>query len=128
MAEFFGRRGVLTVISDFYEDPQAIAEALGPLRFRGNDLIVFHVLDPAELEFAFPDASSFEDLESGEQLPIVPDGLREEYRALVQNHVEAIRKACAATRVDYTLLNTSQPLDFALFSYLNTRERLMRVR
>ena len=80
LAEHFGRRGVLVIISDFYEEPDAVLDAIAPLRFRGNDLIVFHVLDPAELEFAFPDASSFEDLESGEQLPIVPDGLREEYR------------------------------------------------
>ncbi len=128
LAEFFGRRGVIAVISDFYEEPQAIADALAPLRFRGNDLIVFHILDPSELDFTFPDASSFEDLESGEQMPIVPDGLRDEYRQLVQEHIEAIRKACAATRIDYTVLNTSTPLDFALFSYLNARERLMRTR
>ena len=55
MAEHFGRRGMLVVISDFYEEPDAILEALGPLRFRGNELIVFHMLDRAELEFDFDD-------------------------------------------------------------------------
>ena len=56
LAEHFGRRGMLVVISDFYEEPDAILDALGPLRFRGNDLVVFHVLDRAELEFDFEDA------------------------------------------------------------------------
>ena len=95
---------------------------------RIDDIIVFHVLDPSELDFTFPDASSFEDLESGEQLPIVPEGLRDEYRALVKAHTDALQKRFAANRVDYAVLDTSKPLDFALFSYLNMRERLMRSR
>ena len=65
MAEHFGRRGVLVIISDFYEEPDAVLDAIAPLRFRGNDLIVFHVLDKAELEFGFTDASAFEDIEIG---------------------------------------------------------------
>ena len=56
MAEHFGRRGLLVLISDLYEDPEAVLEAVAPLRFRGNDIIVFHVLDPAEIEFSFDDA------------------------------------------------------------------------
>ena len=128
LAEFFGRRGLLVVISDFYEEPDAVAEAIFPLRFRGNDIIVFHVMDPSELDFSFPDASSFEDLESGVQMPIVPEGLRDEYRALVQAHTQALQKRFAANRVDYAVIDTSKPLDFALFSYLNMRERLMRTR
>ena len=75
MAEHFERRGMLVLISDFYEEPDAMLEAIKPLRFRGNDLIVFHVLDPAELDFGYDDASSFEDLESGEQIPVVPESL-----------------------------------------------------
>ena len=128
LAEFFGRRGLLVVISDLYEEPEAVAEAIGPLRFRGNDVIVFHVLDPSELDFTFPDASSFEDLESGVQIPVVPEGLRDEYRTLVKAHTEALRKKLAGHRVDYAVLDTSKPLDFALFSYLNVRARLMRTR
>ena len=64
------------LISDFYEEPDAVLEAVGPLRFRGNDVIVFHLLDPAELELPFAEPSAFEDLESGEQMPVVPDGAR----------------------------------------------------
>ena len=65
------------LISDFYEEPDAILDAIKPLRFLGNDLIVFHVLDPAEIDFGYDDASSFEDLESGEQLPVVPESFGE---------------------------------------------------
>jgi uncharacterized protein (DUF58 family) len=128
MAEHFGRRGILVLISDLYEDPEAVVEAVGPLRFRGNDLIVFHLLDRAELEFNFGDPSAFEDLESGEQIPVVPDALAEQYRELVRAHVAALTERFSANRVDYSLVNTSQPLDHALFTYLSTRERLTRVR
>ena len=128
MAEHFGRRGLLVLISDLYEDPDAVIEAIGPLRFRGNDLAVFHLLDPAELDFSFTDPSAFEDLESGEQIPIVPDALADQYKALVQAHIDALRERFSANRIDYTMLNTSMPLDHALFSYLSTRERLSRVR
>lgn len=128
MAEHFGRRGVLVVISDFYEDPEAVVEAITPLRFRGNDLVVFHLLDPSELDFSFSDASAFEDLESGEQMPVVPESLRKEYLSLVQAHVNALAQRFSEVRVDYTLLDTSKPLDHALYRYLSGREKRMRLR
>jgi uncharacterized protein (DUF58 family) len=128
MAEHFGRRGMLVVISDFYEEPDAIVEALGPLRFRGNEVVVFHVLDRAELEFDFQDASAFEDLETGEQIPIVPQALRDEYRTMIRAHIEAITERCKGARIDYTLLDTAAPLDHALYRYLSMRETLMKAR
>jgi uncharacterized protein (DUF58 family) len=128
MAEHFKRRSVLALISDFYEEPDVILEAIKPLRFLGNDLMVFHVLDSAEIEFNYDDASSFEDLESGEQIPIVPEALSAQYRALMQEHIEALTTKFSEHRIDYTMLNTSKPLDHALFSYLANRERMMRVR
>ena len=128
MAEHFGRRGLLILVSDLYEEPDAVLDAIGPLRFRGNDLAVFHLLDPAELDFTFSDPSAFEDLESGEQIPIVPDALADQYKELVLAHVNALQERFSANRIDYTLLNTSMPLDHALFSYLSTRERLGRIR
>ena len=128
MAEHFGRRGILCVISDFYDEPENIVEALKPLRFRGNDLIVFHVLDPAEIDFGFKDASSFEDLESGAQIPVVPSTLAEQYRALIRQHIQTLQARLTEHRIDYTMMNTSRPLDFALFSFLAARERLVRVR
>jgi uncharacterized protein (DUF58 family) len=78
VAEHFKRRSVIVLISDFYEEPDVILEAIKPLRFLGNELLVFHVLDPAEIDFSFDDASSFEDLESGEQLPVVPESFGDE--------------------------------------------------
>jgi uncharacterized protein (DUF58 family) len=128
LAEHFARRGVLVLISDFYEDPETVLEAIAPLRFRGHDIIAFHVLDPAEIEFNYDEASAFEDLESGEQIPIVPEALAEQYRQLVREHTEALRSKFSELRIDYALLNTKMPLDHALFNYLSMREQLSRVR
>ncbi len=128
MSEHFKRRSILVLISDFYEDPDVILEAIKPLRFAGNDLIVFHVLDPAELDFSYTDASSFEDLESGDQIPVVPDSFRDEYRKLIRGHIDALTTKFSEHRIDYTMVNTSEPLDRSLFSYLSARERMMRVR
>lgn len=128
LAEHFGRRGIVVVVSDFYDEPDEILDAISLIRFRGNDVILFHVLDNAEIDFTFDDASSFEDLESGEQLPVVPDALREQYRAMIREHIAALTAKSAAQRVDYNLLNTSLPLDYALFNYMAIRDRLSRTR
>jgi uncharacterized protein (DUF58 family) len=128
LAEHFGRRSVLVVISDFYAEPEAVLDAISPLRFRGNDLIVFHVLDPSELEFGFGDASPFEDLESGEQMPVVPEAFREEYRQLVTAHIDALSRSFSGVRVDYAMLDTSKPLDHALYRYLGGRQKAMKGR
>jgi uncharacterized protein (DUF58 family) len=128
VAEHFVRRGLLVLVSDLYEDPEVLARALGKLRFRGHDLIVFHLLDPAELQFTFDDPASFEDLETGEQIPIVPEALAEQYRALVRAHVDELTARCASLRIDYALFDTSMPLDHALARYLAAREALSRVR
>jgi len=128
MAEHFKRRGILLLISDFYDEPDAILDALKPLRYLGNDLIVFHVLDPQEIDFEFDDASTFEDLESGEQIPVVPQSFRAEYRRLIQEHINRLSTMFSEQRIDYALCNTKHPLDHALFSYLSSREKLSRVR
>jgi uncharacterized protein (DUF58 family) len=128
MAEHFKRRGILLLISDFYDEPDAILDAIKPLKFLGNDLIVFHVLDPQEITFDYEDASAFEDLESREQIPVVPQSFRAEYRRLIQEHITALQTKFSEQRIDYALLNTSEPLDRALFSYLSSREKMMRVR
>jgi uncharacterized protein (DUF58 family) len=128
LAEHFGRRGLIVVISDFYAEPDEIFDAIGPLRFRGNDVILFHVLDPTEVHFGFSDAASFEDLESGDQVPIVPDALGGHYRALVQAHIAELSSRATTQQVDYMMLETSMPLDFALFRYLSSREQMIRRR
>ena len=128
LAEHFKRRSILALISDLYENPDDLMEAVRPYRFLGNDLVIFHVLDPAEIEFPYKDASRFQDLESGEEMPVVPEVFAAQYRKMMQEHIEALRSRCSESRIDYVLLDTSKPLDEALFSYLGNRERLMRVR
>jgi len=128
VAEAIHRRGIVVLISDLYDEPSAILDAVKGLRYKGNDLIVFHVLDPAELSFPYEEAASYRDLESGEAVPVVPEYLRDEYRKLVQAHVAGLTKTLGDNRIDYSLFETSTPLDFALFQYLSSRERLTRTR
>jgi uncharacterized protein (DUF58 family) len=128
LTETIQRRGIVIVISDFYEAPGAVLSALTHLRGRGNDIIVFHVLDRAEREFPFDQASGFRDLETGITIPIVPEAAREQYRRLVEEHIASLSRILADSRIDYTLLDTSRPLDDALFAYLSDRQRLSKVR
>jgi uncharacterized protein (DUF58 family) len=128
ITEMLSRKGILVVISDFYEEPDTVLSALAPLRARGHDVIVFHVMDPYELEFPFEEASGFEDLETGEQIPVIPGKLRDDYVRMVQAHLAALEKRFADNRIDYTLLDTSKPLDEALFRYLLSREKLSKTR
>lgn len=125
-ADVLARRGIIVLISDFYEDPQAAVDAVTALRYRGHDVIVFHVLDKAEIEFPFDEAASFEDLETGERIPVVPETQRARYRELIADHVGKLARGFADHRIDYALFDTSTPLDYALFSYLADRERLSR--
>jgi uncharacterized protein (DUF58 family) len=122
------QRGIILVLSDFYDEPQAVVDSVRHLRARGHDVIVFHLLDPAELEFTYDSAASFRDLESGNMIPIVPDQLAAEYRDLMARHTQELDQLFSGSRIDYTVLNTSQPLDHALFRYLVSREKMNKVR
>jgi uncharacterized protein (DUF58 family) len=128
VAEAIYRRGIVVLISDLYDEPEAILDAVKGLRYKGNDLIVFHVLDPAELRFPYAEAASYQDLETGESVPVIPDYLREEYRNLVQQHIRKLTRSLGDNQIDYCLLDTSMPLDYALFHYLASRERMTRTR
>ena len=126
--EQFKRRSMLLVISDFYEDPDKILDAFAQLRGRGNDLMAMHILDTAELEFPYDGATSFEDMETGERIPVIPEYLRDQYRTMIRAHSERIEKLCGDQGVDYWLFDTSMPLDYALFAFLSRRQFLTRVR
>jgi uncharacterized protein (DUF58 family) len=127
-AEACHRRSILVLISDLYEEPPAVLEAVGRLSYRGSDLIVFHLLDPAELTLPFGTPASYQDLETGERIPVVPEEARARYVDLVQQHVASLSRLLGENRVDYALFDTSQPLDHALLSYLSRRQRLVRLR
>jgi uncharacterized protein (DUF58 family) len=127
-AELSRRRGIAVLVSDLYEPADAVLEAVRGLGRRSADLVVFHVLDPAELELPFDEEAPFEDLESGERLPIVPNAIQALYRERVARHVAELRQRLGEARFDYVLLKTSEPLDRALLAYLARRRRFDRVR
>jgi uncharacterized protein (DUF58 family) len=122
LAEILTRRGIVVVISDFYDQPDQLQEAFQHLRFKGHDLVAFHVLDQNELDFDFKEpVLLLEDAETQEQMSVLPDVVMSGYRERMQQHVEAMRRCAAANHVDYEVLTTKQPLDFALFSFLSRR-------
>jgi uncharacterized protein (DUF58 family) len=123
-AELLTRRGIIVLISDLYDEPKQVLEGLEHLRFRGNDVVVFQVLDRQELDFEFNEPIVLEDSETEEQMHVMPDELRDEYLRLIRKHVDALREGAARNRIDYELLRTSEPLDAALFSYLARRSHL----
>lgn len=127
-ADRLRRRGIVALISDLYEEPDAILEAVKPLRARGHDLMVFHLLDPTEIDFSLDGATSLNELETGERAPVTPEAVRVKYRALVQEHVSTLARKFSQNRVDYAMFDTSMPLDHALFKFLSARERMSRVR
>jgi uncharacterized protein (DUF58 family) len=128
LAEHFKRRSIVVVISDLYENPADLLESLKPYRSLGNDLVVFHILDRAEITFPYNEASRFQDLESAEEVPVVPEVFAEQYRQMIKEHIATLTAKCSEARIDYLQLTTDQPLDEALFYYLGNRERLMRIR
>ncbi len=122
LAEILTRRGIVVLISDFYDQADRLKEAFQHLRFKGHDLVAFHVLDQNELDFDFTDpVLLLEDAETQEQMPVLPDVVMGGYRERMRQHVNDMRACAAANHVDYEMLTTKQPLDFALFSFLSRR-------
>ena len=128
IAEQLRRRSLVVLISDLYETPERLLKAINQLHYRGNDLIVFHLLDPLELSLDLGAATSVEDLESGVNLPIASEQFRDSYRQLVQEHQAELESRFGANQIDYIFTDISQPLDNTLFHYLSDRARQNRVR
>jgi uncharacterized protein (DUF58 family) len=126
--ESLRRKGILVLISDFYHDADEVLDAVRLLQSPGHDVMVFHILDPAELEFPFEGASNFRDMESGDEFPLVPAKVREGYLEQLRAHQEVLQDKFTAAQVDYGVLDTSKPLDRALFRFLLHREKRSRVR
>ena len=123
MAEQQRRRGFMVVISDLLADPDALIDGLKHFRFNGHEVLLFHVLDPQEVAFDFTDVIEFEDLETGEKMLIEAESARALYQENFERFRARLRKECGLLGVDYTLLTTDQPLDFALFNYLAARAK-----
>jgi len=122
LAEILNRRGIVVIISDFYDHPDRLQEAFQHLRFNGHDLVAFHVLDQNELDFRFDEpVLLLEDSEAQEQMPVLPDVVMNGYRERIRLHVEKMRQCAASNNVDYEMMTTKQPLDYALFSFLSRR-------
>ncbi|MBI3059897.1 MAG: DUF58 domain-containing protein [Deltaproteobacteria bacterium] len=116
------RRGLVILVSDLLDEPEEILKGLRLFRFKGNDVIVFHLLDAAELDLPFDGNVLFEDMEAANlKVTADPQAIRKIYRKVVEEFVDHLRKECRANSMDYQLLSTSTPLDHALVSYLGWR-------
>ena len=123
LREHFTRRGLVAVISDLYCDPAALTRAVQPLAYRGHDIMVFQILDRAEVEPSFADSVLLEDMESGQLREVSPSFLKETYPARLQAHLATLRKAVGDLGATQALLVTDEPLDRGLRRYLNFRQR-----
>ncbi len=115
------RRGLVLLISDLLDQPEEVLKGLRQIRSRGNDVIVFQLLDRDELDFPFKEAALFQDLEEDLRLLTDPYAIRSAYLKVLQELIDNYRRSCASELIDYSLLDTSVGLDRALIRYLNWR-------
>ncbi len=123
LADSLTKRGMVILISDLLDDPDAVIRGLKHFQFRGTDVIVFHVLDPDEITFPFERATKFEDLETREEVMAVPGVVRGHYLKTIGALMDRYKRELGAAGIDYTLLTTADPLELALLAYLSTRSR-----
>lgn len=122
------RTGIVVLVTDCYEDPEVIGHAVDVLRARRHDVIVFHLIDPAERDLPDMAVATFEDLETGVRLPIRPEEMRGRYQAVFTAHRKALSERLTAAGADYVAIETDEPLDHALYAYLDARLARSRVR
>jgi uncharacterized protein (DUF58 family) len=123
LANRFKKRCLIVLISDLYDEPEAVMRALHHFRHRRHEVIVFHVFDKAEIEFPFRDVISFHDLETNERLQIDPAFVRDAYIEQVEQFIETYRRSCNESNIDYVMTDTSVPYDFMLSRYIAKRNR-----
>jgi uncharacterized protein (DUF58 family) len=120
---FLHRRGIVVVLSDFYEKPETIIQTVEPLRYHGNEVILFHVLDPHEIKPKFREPVLLVDMENEtSSLEVSPEYARNEYRKRIDGHIEALSSKARGAGMDYFLMDTSRPLDEGLREYLQVRK------
>ena len=119
------KRGMVVLVSDLLDDPARVLDGLKHFRYRGTDVIVFHILDPYELKFPFEQAARFRDMETQEEVVAVPGSVRAGYLERLQGLIEFYRRELGLAGIDYCQLDTSQPLELGLMAYLMTRHRAL---
>ncbi len=122
LAENLKRRSLVVVISDLFDDPDALIGALKHFRHKKHDVIVFHTLDPHELTFPFDDVTKIEDMETRREVISDPRAFRKSYLEELARFLETIRSGCRAARIDYALAETNQRFDAFLGTYLARRQ------
>jgi len=121
LREFLHRRGLIVCISDFWEKPQEVIKTIAPLRYHGNEVVLFHLLDPEEIRPKVKYPVLMEDLETGDTIEVSPDYVAKEYPAKMDAHMEELRSEAKSNGLDYFMIDTSRPLDAALREYLAIR-------
>lgn len=116
-------RGLVAVISDFYCDPDALLKAVQPLAYQGQDVILFQLLDPQELNPVLKESALMEDMETGESMEVSPIYMSSLYRQRMEAHVGALKKSALGAGADHQLVNITEPLDSVLRNYLTFRQR-----
>lgn len=124
MAELISRRGLIILLSDLFENPEGIVHGLRHFRFRKHEVIVFHLLDPAERTFPFDSLADFKDMETGERLQVLPVVYREAYLEKIEAFVRQIRRDLSEYQIDYQEVGTSEGFDTYLARYLFKRARM----
>ncbi|MFQ5637773.1 MAG: DUF58 domain-containing protein [bacterium] len=121
IAERLNKKGMIILISDLLDDPESVVRGLQHFRFKGHDVILFHIMDETEISFPFKNATKFIDMEGSAQFVAIPSLVRETYLQNLNAHLDTFKKECSRLKIDYHILNTAKPIDFALFSYLAYR-------
>jgi uncharacterized protein (DUF58 family) len=123
--QFHFRRGIAMVISDFYAPPDQVIACIEPLKQRGNEVVMFHLLDPEEIHPKFRDPLILIDMETQDSMEVSPDYANHEYRTKINAHIEALRSKAQGSGIDYHISNTSEPLDESLREYFMIRKGRM---
>jgi len=126
LAERFKKRGIVVILSDLFDDVDSMMAGLKHFRHRRHDVILFHVLDPAELDFRFQPVTLFRGMEQLPDVLVEPRALRNAYLREFDRFVSRLKKGCRMHRIDYVQMRTDQSLELALTSYLSSR--MTRVR
>lgn len=121
LSERFKKRGIVAIFSDLLDDPAKVIAGLKHFRHRRHEVIVFHVLDPDEVDFPFRDPMLFQGMEDLGEIAADPSAIAAAYRREVSEYLDALKKGCRMIDIDYVPLRTDQPLDVALSAYLAAR-------